>query len=361
MNQTRRLVSWMLIFCLAFCLLIPARAEGPAMSRFSRTEMGIFDTVIQLLGYAETQQDFDRAADGVMELLREYNQVFDAYNDYGDLHNLKYVNAHAAQAPVEVPDALFDLLTWCFHQWEAGHQETNIAMGAVLSIWHEYRNWGLAHPQEAALPPMEELRAAAEHIRFEDVILDVQARTVFFADPLLQLDLGAVAKGYAADAARAYLDQVMPSFLLSLGGNVYAGEKPADPGRATWTVGVQDPRAEGLKASIPGTDLMDILEVNRLTVVTSGDYWRYYTVDGRRYHHIIDPDTLMPSTEMLSVTVVCESSTLADYLSTTLFILSYEDGLALVEQLSGVDVLWVLPDSTIRFTPGMARYARSLK
>ena len=335
-------------------------AQETAYSRFSRRAYDIFDTEITLMGYTQSQEEFERITDQVLAQLKEYNNILDAYNDYDGLHNLKYVNDHAAQAPVEVPDLFFDLLVWCRDEWEKGWRNTNIAMGAVLSIWHAYRTAGINDPQNAQLPPMEALQAASAHTDFEQVLLDAEKKTVYFADPELKLDLGAVAKGYAADLALPVLMKEMPSFLLSLGGNVYAGNAPLD-GRQHWNVGVQDPRADGLQVAIGGTDILDVLEVNDLTVVTSGDYWRYYVVDGQRYHHIIDPETLMPSQKMISVSVVCESSLLADYLSTTLFILSYEEGRALVDSLPGVEVMWVEPDGTIRATDGMAQYARSLK
>ncbi|MBR4360376.1 MAG: FAD:protein FMN transferase [Clostridia bacterium] len=329
-------------------------------ARFNRVETGVFDTVISLTAFAASQEDFDRAADEAMSLLRSYHQLLDGYHEYDGLHNLWYVNHHAAQEPVEVPEEFFRLLSWCREQWDQGQRKTNIAMGAVLSVWHDYRMAGIDDPQHAELPPMETLQAAAQHTDFDSLILDADNRTVFFADPLLQLDLGAVAKGYAADAANAYLSQVMPSYLLSLGGNVYAGEAPMD-GRANWSVGVQDPRINAGNLVNGTSDILDILDVHCKTVVTSGDYWRYYVVDNQRYHHIIDPDTLYPSVRMQSVSVVCDSSLLADFLSTTLFILSYEDGLQLVESMEGVEAMWVLPDGTIQCSAGMAAYARSLK
>jgi thiamine biosynthesis lipoprotein len=204
---------------------------------------------------------------------------------------------------------------------------------------------------------MEALQAASLHTDFDQVILDAEKQTVFFADPRITLDIGAVAKGWAADAAAVILKEEMPSFLLSLGGNVYTGEAPLD-GRASWAVGVQDPRPDDSGA---GGVILDVVEVNGLTVVTSGDYWRYYEVDGQRYHHIIDPETLFPSTKMLSVTIICESSTLADFLSTTLFVLSAEDGLALIEGMDGVEAFWVLPDGSQQVSSGMGRYLRSIK
>ena len=338
-----------------YFFVLPKESE---FQRFTCRASDIFDTEISLTGFAKSEEEFTRVSQEAMTRLSDYNAVFDGYNAYGDLHNLWYINRYAKDGPVEVPDTLFSLLAWCKEQWEAGNRTVNIAMGAVLSIWHDYRTAGLANPETASLPPMEQLQEAAKHTHFEDVILDPAKHTVFYSDPLLQIDLGAVAKGYAADLARDYLKEAMPSFLLSLGGNVYAGAAPKD-GRSAWAVAVQDPRASVESLLSGGSDRLDILDIASLTAVTSGDYWRYYTVDGKRYHHIIDPDTLMPSTQMLSVTVVCESSLMGDYLSTTLFILPYEEGLKLVSGMPGVEVLWVLPDGDIQMTPGMAAYARS--
>ena len=350
----RAAASLLVLLTLTGCVS-PAAAQT-VYNRYSRSDLSVFDTVIQIIGFAPDQESFDRIATEAIERLRALDHAFDGYNEYEGLHNLYYVNAHAAEEPVSVPEELFALLSWCKAQWEQGRRETNVAMGAVLSIWHEYREEGLAHPEAAKLPPSDALTAANAHTDFDQVILDAEKQTVFFADPALRLDIGAVAKGYAADQIASYLFAEMPSFLLSLGGNVYAGHAPLD-GRTAWAVGVQDPRPGENSAS----GIMDILDVTDRTVVTSGDYWRYYTVDGIRYHHIIDPATLSPSRRMLSVTVVCQDSTLADFLSTTLFVLDYEPGRQLVDSLEGVDALWVLPDGAVRATDGMASYARSLK
>ncbi|MBR6184732.1 MAG: FAD:protein FMN transferase [Clostridia bacterium] len=329
-------------------------------TKYSTVRLNVFDTEITLIGFAESEEAFAKNAEQAFELLENLDRIFDAYNAYDGLNNLYYLNRRAAQEPVPVPRELFELISWCKQKWDENLRSTNIAMGAVLSIWHDYRTAGIASPDEAALPPMETLQAAEAHTDFQNVVLDANKQTVFYSDPELQLDIGAVAKGYAADAASALLSKSMPSFLLSLGGNVYAGEKPLD-GRSAWAVGVQDPRAKALEASISGSDILDIIDVTGLSVVTSGDYWRYYTVDGVRYHHIIDPKTLMPSTQMQSVTVVCQSSILADFLSTALFVNSYEDGLALVNSLPGVEAMWVLPDGKIEYSAGMTKFVRSLQ
>lgn len=357
MRRSARRIALFFV-CLALAGLTGCAPEKTA--RYTCRVTDIFDTEITLSGFARDQSAFDEKAQRVMDRLRTYHQMLDGYNAYGDLHNLWYVNHHAAQAPVQVPKEFYDLLVWCRDQWQAGRQTVNIAMGSVLKIWHEYRVRGIADPASAALPSMEELQEASRHTDFSAVRLDDQNHTVYFTDPQLQLDLGAVAKGYAADLVLPLLKKEMPSFLLSLGGNVYAGDAPKD-GRDHWNVGVQDPRMGPEAIAQGGTDILDVMEIKNLTAVTSGDYWRYYEVDGRRYHHIIDPGTLFPAAGMQSVTIVCESSLLADYLSTSLFILSQQDGEALMRQFDGVEAMWVDKDGTITYSDGCTRYSRNAK
>ncbi len=342
------------LFAILFCLLLCP--FGRAEEKYSKNYFGAFDTVVQLIGYTDGQETFDRAADALMARLLEYHEAFDGYHSYPEVHNVWYLNRYAGQGPVEVPDCLFDLLSWCKEVSAQVPSKVNIAMGSVLSLWHEERERGLEDPSSAKLPDRAALEEAARHTDFDDVILDPENRTVFFADPELKLDLGAVAKGWAADQAQKDLMETMPSFLVSLGGNVYAGDAPAD-GRKHWGVSIQNP--EGTVLSALQTDYLDVLYVDHMSVVTSGDYQRFYTVDGENYCHIIDPDTLMPAQNMRAVTVLCESSGLADYLSTALFLLPIDEGTALVESLPGVEALFCAMDGTVTMTEGMAAVARS--
>ena len=273
-----------------------------------------------------------------------YHQVFDGYNAYDGVHNLYYVNQNAASGPVPAEPELMTLLAWIRDLQPSLEGRVNVAMGAVLRLWHDAREAGVALPDEAAL------REAAEHVDMSQVILDEQAGTVYFADPELSLDLGAVAKGYTAErVAQWMLDSDMPSFIISAGGNVRCGQKPLD-GRARWGVSIQDP---GPIDGLPGTGYMDVLYLTNLSVVTSGDYQRYYTVDGVRYHHLIDPDTLYPGQHMRAVTIVTQDSGLADALSTAVFLMPYEQGRAFVEALDGVEAYWVLLDGSVQCTDGL--------
>jgi len=341
---------------LVLALLMPASAPAESYQKYSRYTVGIFDTDVTLIGYTHSQEHFNKTADALFARLNEYNGIFDAYNSYPGVNNLWTVNTYAGKYPVQIPQPLFDLISWCKQQWESGQKGANTAMGAVLSIWHDYRTLGKENPAMAVLPPMEDLIAANAHTDFSNVILDPEAMTVFFADPAISLDIGSVAKGYVGDLVAPFLYAEMPSFLLSLGGNVLSGEAPMD-GRRHWGVSVQDPDAENLLFS---NDILDVLYVDQLSVVTSGDYWRYYTVDGKKYHHIIDSKTLMPAEYIQAVTVVCPSSLMADFLTTTLFVMPYEEGLRLIESIPDAEALWSLMDGTVKMSSGMSAYAKSL-
>ena len=138
-----------------------------------------------------------------------------------------------------------------------------------------------------------------------------------------------------------------------LGGNVRMGIAPAD-GRAKWGVGIQDPDGAVLGLS----DIVETLFLTNASVVTSGDYQRFYIVDGQRYHHLIDPDTLMPDTEFRSVSIITEDSGYADLLSTAAFLMPYDESRAFIESLDGVEALWCTPDGEVIQSSGWADHEK---
>ena len=352
----RNIALFLAVVLLSFILtpgLSAANAETE-YRRFSAVIYDVFDTMITLIGYAENENVFADHYVRVNAIFTEYHRLFDAYHTYDGIENLCSINQKAGEGPVEVDQRLFDFLAWCIEQEEVfGTEQVNVAMGSVLQLWHNYREAGLTSPETASLPPMEQLAAAAEHMDIHNVILDPDALTVYFADPSLQLDFGAVAKGYTAQIAADYLaGSDMPSFILNAGGNVCAGQRKIDSG-LLWGVGIQDPDI------LTGNNLFDTIFAENKAVVTSGDYQRYYTVDGQRYAHLISPVTLMPADTFRAVTVVSDDSALCDFLSTLLFIADYDTGFSLVESLPGIEAMWIFPDRSCQYTSGMSAYLRS--
>ena len=329
----------------AAALLAGCAGKAAAQKQYQATFLELFDTVTTIVGYAETEEAFQAQAQAIYDRLLEYHRLFDIYEEYEGINNLKTVNDRAGTAPVEVDGAIIDLLLDCRALYEQTGGRVNVAMGSVLALWHQARSAGVEDPEHAALPGEAALAEAAAHTGFDAVHIDREASTVYLSDPGQSLDVGAIAKGWAVERV---CRQALAGLLVSVGGNVCAtGPRPTDG--SDWVVGIQDPDGGGC---------LHTLCLSRGSVVSSGDYQRYYTVDGQRFHHIIDPDTLYPARLWRSVTVVCPDSGLADALSTALFTLPLEEGMELAAQC-GAEAMWLDHEGQSRCTPGFAEYIRT--
>lgn len=317
-------------------LLLLLSGCGEEKQVYQTVFLDVFDTVTTLRGYETSEEAFQERAEQVHLALLEYHRLFDIYHDWPG--GLKEVNDSAGLSPVKVDGPVLELLLDCREDYEKTGGRVNVAMGSVLSVWHQAREAGLNDPEHAALPDMEALQEAANHTSFDTVLLDEEAGTVYLADPEQRLDVGAIAKGWSAQR----VSQLLPEgYMLNVGGNVCT--RGAKPGGEKWNIAVQSPNV--------GEDNLCVVSIAGQSLVTSGDYQRSYTVDGKSYHHIIDPDTLMPSVYWRSVSILCEDSGLADCLSTALFLLPLEEGRALAEQC-GAEAMWVDADMNITQTPG---------
>ncbi len=335
------------VLCTAL-LLTGCSMLSPQPKRYNATFLTLFDTVTTIVGFAESEEAFTAAARSIHDELLAYHQLFDIYNDYEGVNNLKTINDNAGIAPVTVDRKIIDLLLDCKAYYEATGGRVNVAMGSVLRLWHEARNDGIDDPANAYLPDQTALEEAALHTSIDAIVIDEAASTVFITDPAVRLDVGAIAKGWAVEQVAR---NAPTGILISVGGNVRAtGNK--DGNGTPWVVGIQDPdNAEEYLHSI-------YVYAERGSVVTSGDYQRAYAVDGKVYHHIIDPETLYPGTLWRSVTIVCAESGAADALSTALFLADYEEGLRLLAQFDA-EAMWVAADGTIYYSPGFETLIRT--
>lgn len=340
MKKSMKIVPVLLAaLLLCGCMTLQKADSG----QYTATYFDLFDTVTTVVGHAGSREEFDRQAQNIYNVLATYHRLFDIYHTYPDLNNLKTVNDRAGVEPVVVAEPIVQLLLDCKAYYELTGGRVHTAMGSVLRLWHEARQKGLQNPEEASLPESGALKEAAKHGDWDCVVIDQTESSVFLTDPDMSLDVGAIAKGWSVQRAA---EQAPAGMLISVGGNVCAtgpknGEQP-------WVIGIQNP---------DGGDYLHVIRVEKGSVVTSGDYQRAYTVDGKRYHHIIDPDTCMPGTYWRSVTVVCEDSGLADALSTALFLMPQAEGRVLAEQCDA-QVLWVDSDGKEFMTPGFQSLVR---
>lgn len=323
-----------------------AKTDAYDMKRYEAEFIELFNTFTKIVGYSETEEEFKSYAQQIYDDLTEYHRLYDIYNDYDGLNNIKTINDNAGIKPVKVDQKIIDLLVFSKSMYELTDGKTNVAYGSVLKLWHDYRTDGIDDPENAELPPLEMLQEASEHTDINDVIIDIENSTVFLKDPMMSLDVGAIAKGYATEqvADRLAADGLV-SAILNVGGNVRAignNIKTDEP----WSVGIQNPDNESEEA------ILDLIKLENASMVSSGDYERYYTVDGKRYNHIIDTETLFPAENFTAVTVICEDSGVADALSTAIYCMDFEEGHKLIQSMEGSEAMWIFKDKSVRYSEG---------
>ena len=229
--------------------------------QYTATFLTVFDTVTTIVGRDASEAAFTEKAQAIHDELIVYHQLFDIYNVYEGLNNLKTVNDHPGEA-VTVDQAIIDLLLDCKRYYELTGGRVNAAMGSVLYLWHEAREDGLNDIENAYLPDSEALAEAAKHTSWDNIVIDDEHNTVTITDPMLRLDVGAIAKGWSVQRVA---DNAPEGLLISVGGNVCAtGAK--DAAGTPWVVGVQNPDG--------GESYLHTLYLTRGSMVTSGDYQR---------------------------------------------------------------------------------------
>ncbi len=321
-------------------------------TKYNANYFDYFDTVTVITGYTETKEEFDGICIEIEKRLKEYHQLFTIYNRYEGVNNLVTINdvENGQHNVVEVDEKIIDMLVFSKEMYEKTNGKVNIAMGSVLKIWHVYRNDGLDDPQNATLPKIEKLKEAAKHTDINDIVIDEENNTVFLSDPEMFLDVGAVAKGYAVERVAEYLEtNGITSFIINIGGNVRTVGLNGE--NEPFKVGIENPDKEDEE-----TPYIEFLELESKAVVTSGCYQRFYTVNGVNYHHIIDPETLMPGENFMSVSVITKDSGLGDIFSTALFLMSFDEGKKLIEETDGIEAMWVLPNGEILYSSGFEGY-----
>jgi thiamine biosynthesis lipoprotein len=276
------------------------------------------------------------AQDEVFARLRELDAILSANRDDS---NIAAINANAGIAPVAATEETLKVLREALVFAEKTGGLFDPTVGALVKAW----NIGTDY---AAVPTNEEIAKTRSLIGWTDVVIDDAAGTVFLKRKEMRLDLGAIAKGYAADeCVRIIAKRGIDRAIIDLGGNIYAyGEKAKD---TPWTIGIRDPENDS------GESVLS-LKVSDRSVVTSGVYERYFVENGRRYHHILDPRTGYPANNnLLSVTIVAKPSMLADALSTSVFLLGAEKGLELIEASENTEAIFIDLKGNVLLSSGL--------
>ncbi|WP_039056533.1 FAD:protein FMN transferase [Enterobacter sp. Bisph1] len=284
-------------------------------------------------------------ASRVFALIKGYEDLFTVNRAFSQVMD---INHAAGQQPVAVSRAVYELIKCAKAASMVPGGAFNLTIGPLVKLWRI----GFLGDR---VPPAEEIAARLGITRPQDVILNDDAATVFLTQPGMEIDLGAIAKGYIADRVRDFLHQQgVGDGLINLGGNVQTLGTP----QGEWSIGIKKPFAAD-------DALVGSVAVVNKSVVTSGTYERYFEQDGKRWHHILDPRSGYPlDNELDSVTIISSDSLDGDIWTTLIFGLGVEKGCALLRQRVDIEGIFVTKNREIilssqrqfRFTPCDERY-----
>lgn len=261
-------------------------------------------------------------ASRVFTLIKQYEDLFTVNRAHSQVME---INHAAGRHPVAVSRPVFELIKCAKAASHVRDSAFNLAIGPLVKLWR-------IGFQGDCVPPADEIAARLRITHPQDVILDDVESSVFLAQPGMEIDLGAIAKGFIADRVRDYLHQHgISDGLINLGGNVQTLGSP----QGQWSIGVKKPFAAA-------DELVGSIDVVNKSVVTSGTYERYFEQDGKRWHHILNPRSGYPlDNELDSVTIISTDSLDGDIWSTLIFGLGVEKGCALLRQRADIEAIFV--------------------
>lgn len=358
--MNKRKISLLVVIALLFSLL--ASCKPKVKMKFSFDYFDSFDTLVKATGYFFTQEEADKFDKKLAERLKYYDNLFDCHKEHEGVNNVYTINKMAGKEKVKVDAALLDLISQSKTLGLKYDSRVNIAFGAVIELWEKSMTEALENDElKAATPDIEVLKERAKYASLNNIIIDKEESTVYITDERTKINLGSVAKGYAVELICNELkEDGFDSVVLSAGGNVKTIGHPNGETKRKWTVGVENPySASEMKEG--DSEIYDILYTMDKAIVTSGDYQRYfYGLDNVKYNHIIDTRTLSSARNFTAVTVITKDSGIADFLSTLLFTLTYEEGAEVIKDFPDTEALWINFDNTEFYTDGLKHYSKSL-
>lgn len=325
----KKYLSIIIVFAMFIVLFLISQ------NRYKMYSKNLFymDTYINIKLYAKNKNEADFIFSEADKIYSKYQKLTNRYDANSDI---SYINNNTDNlSEITIDKDLYKMIELSLFWSEKSNHKFNINLGNIISIWKNFRD------NKTGIPTKEELINAKNSIN--DIIL-LEKNKIKNNNP--SIDLGGVSKGYATKKVADMLrDNNIKHFIINAGGNVVVGEAY---NKDFYTIGIESP--------INKSEIYAKIKGNNISVVTSGGYERFYEYEGIKYHHIIDPDTLYPANNMLSVTVITEDSALADILSTTLFLLPVEDGIKLVEKLDNVEAIFYIDENNIKKTKGFNKY-----
>ncbi len=306
-------------------------AAAPHVAKRGQMHMG---TLVFLTSVAPNERV---AHDAIEKGFAEIHRLEEILSAWIPDSELSRVNAAAGKTPIKVSPETLEVLARSVDMARVTDGGFNVAIGPAVEAWNISR--------EGRIPTQEELEATRPSMDLSAIHLNKDAGTVYLARSGMQVDIGGIGKGYAADfVARVMREAGASAGVVAISGDITTFGRLPDGQR--FVFGIQHPRKEN------GITIGQ-LELEDEAVSTAGDYQRYFLKDGIRYHHILDPQTLQPARLSQSVTIVAQTGVLADGLDTGIFVMGPEKGMALIERLPGVEGVIVGADGTVSVSSGL--------
>ena len=296
-----------------------------------------FNTVITVTLYGTKDESL---LDDCFSLADTYENYFSNTIEDSDVSK---INA-ADGAPVTVHEETAELIKKGLYYGDLSNGKFDITIGKLSDLWDISTKALLDQTDVSMIPSDDEINEALTTVDYQNVV--VNGNTVTLKNPSAKIDLGGIAKGYIADRMKDYLYKKGAACgYINLGGNVLC--LGAKPDGSSYNIGIQRPFDEEGAAMLA-------VSVTDQTVVSSGVYERYFEVNGKRYHHILDTATGYPyDNGLLGVSIITDESVDGDGLSTTCFALGLDDGIALVESLDNTEAVFITEDYELHFSSGM--------
>ncbi|APC83766.1 apbE family protein [Clostridium botulinum] len=326
-------IKYVTILLLCICLpLVFVGCDSKSEEPVSR-ETYLMGTIINIKAYGKNA---DKAVQASVDKISDIENKMSLNISTSEVNK---INKNAGIAPVKVSKNTFDVVKASLIYSEKSKGSFDITVEPLVSLW------GIG-TDKARIPSKDEINNALKLINYKDVIINEKESTVMLKRKGQAIDLGAIAKGYTADELKkVLLNYDVSSAFLSLGGNVYVlGNKPD---KTPWKIGVQNPLE-------PRGDYLGIVFVSDKSVVTSGNYERFFERNGKRYHHIFDTKIGYPAEKgLISVSIISDKSIDGDALSTSVYTLGLDEGKKLIESLKGVEAIFVTNDKKVYVTSGL--------
>jgi thiamine biosynthesis lipoprotein len=281
--------------------------------------------------------DEAKVLDTFERVFQEFDRLENLLSVWKDGSDVVRMNKNAGITPVSVSEDTINVLREAAEGSALTRGKFDITFGALSDIWR------FDHDQDNVVPDRQLIEPRLTRIDYRAVHVDGTSRTAFVSRPNMRVHLGGIGKGYAVDRAVALLREAgFADFMIQSGGDLYVA---GSNGGAPWKLAIADPRG--------AHEPFATLQITNGTFSTSGDYERFFIKDGKRYHHLIDPDFGEPAGGSRSVTIVANRAVMADVLSTGVFIMGPHEGMKLIEQLPGVEGVIVTSDNQVLVSSGL--------